>query len=363
MISLGNNMKTKFDSHYINDLPEGCKRCVRGEKLVLFVTGKCSRNCYYCSLSHNRKNSDIVMANERECKSPKDAILECKESNAKGCGITGGDPLLFLDRTLEYAKALKSAFSDFHIHIYLPTTLINEKNIKQLSEVIDEFRIHPSFLQKDIGHIKEAMREDLEKIKLVKNIIGKERLGLEMPAFPEKVRDIVHFINGAKDFISFVNLNELEISETNFDIFTKEYAFNEDSYTISGSVSAGKKILDALRDSGLKMHLCTAVTKMAHQYGNRLKRTEALPFAERDKEGMADYFAIYCSNIEELNKDAEELEKKFGNDIFLDMDKLRIIISKKIVKKVIKSKKFKVSKVKEYPTSDRIEVEVYPLSI
>ncbi len=356
-------MKTKFDSHCINDLPEGCKRCVRGEKLVLFITGKCSRNCYYCSLSQKRKNVDIVIANERECKSPRDAIREAKQSNATGAGITGGDPLLFLDRTLEYAKALKSAFSNFHIHIYLPTTLINEKNIKKLSEFIDEFRIHPSFLQKDIGHIKDAMRDDLEKIKLVNNIVGKERLGLEMPSFPEKVMDIVYFINKAKNFISFVNLNELEISETNFDIFTREYAFNEDSYTISGSVSAGKKILDALKDSGLKMHLCTAITKMAHQYGNRLKRTETLPFAKRDKEGMAHYFAIYYNNSEQLNSDAKELEKSFGNGIFLDMDKLRIILSKKIVKKVVKSKRFKVSKVKEYPTSDRIEVEVYPLSI
>jgi hypothetical protein len=303
-----------------------------------------------------------VLANEKECKSPKDAIHEAKESNATGAGITGGDPLIFLDRTLEYARALKSSFKDFHIHIYLPTTLINKKNIKQLSELIDEFRIHPSFLQKDIGHIKEAMHDDIEKIKIVNNIVGKERLGLEMPAFPEKIMDIIHFINKAKDFISFVNLNELEISETNFNIFTREYAFNEDSYTISGSVPVGKKILDALKDSGLKMHLCTAVTKMAHQYGNRLKRTEALPFAERDKEGMANYFAIYYDNIDKLNKDAEELEKKFG-DIFLDMDKLRIILSKNIAKKIIKLRKFKVSKVREYPTSDRIEVEVYPLSI
>jgi hypothetical protein len=306
---------------------------------------------------------DIVLANERECKSPRDAIREAKESNATGAGITGGDPLLYLDRTLEYAKALKSAFSNFHIHIYLPTTLINEKNIEKLAKVVDEFRIHPSFLQKDIGHIKEAIHDDIEKIKLVNNIVGKERLGLEMPAFPEKIIDLVYFINKAKDFISFVNLNELEISETNFDIFTREYAFNEDSYTISGSVPAGKKILYACRNFGLKMHLCTAVTKMAHQYGNRLKRTEALPFAERDKEGMAHYFAIYYDNSEQLNKDAQVLEEKFGNDIFLDMNKLRIILSKKIAKKVIKSRKFRVSRVKEYPSSDRIEVEVYPLSI
>jgi len=47
--------KTKYDSYCINGIAEGCKYCVRGEKLVLFVSGKCSRQCWYCSLSNKRK--------------------------------------------------------------------------------------------------------------------------------------------------------------------------------------------------------------------------------------------------------------------------------------------------------------------
>lgn len=354
--------KTKFDSFSVGDIPEGCRRCVQGKKLVLFITGKCSRKCYYCSLSCKRKNVDIVMANEKECKTTDEAVREAKASGATGCGITGGDPLLFPSRTIKYAKALKENFKDFHIHIYLPTTLIDWKNIRALSEYIDEFRIHPSFLQKDTGQIKKAMQEDVEKIKIVNNIIGKERLGLEMPAFPEKAGDIIYFITKVKDFISFVNLNELEISDTNFNIFTKEYNFNPDSYTISGSIKAGKKILDACENLGLKMHLCTAITKMKHQYGNRLKRTKALPFAKRDKEGMANYFAIYCNSAEQLKEYAEELKNKFGKNIFADDEKKRILLSKSTVGKILKLNKFKVSKVKEYPTSDRIEVEVSPLN-
>src|SRR3989344_4323951 len=100
--------RTRFDSYCLNGIAEGCKYCVKGRKLVLFISGICKIGCYYCSLSEKRKNRNIIWANEIECNSIKDVIEEAKESNATGAGITGGDPLLFLDRTLRYAKALKN---------------------------------------------------------------------------------------------------------------------------------------------------------------------------------------------------------------------------------------------------------------
>ncbi len=355
-------MKTKFDSYSVNDIPEGCKRCVRGEKLVLFITGKCSRNCYYCSLSNQRKNIDVIFANEKECKTPEEVVEEAKESNATGAGITGGDPLIFFDRTLEYAKALKSAFKDFHIHIYLPTNLIDEEKIRKLSEGVDEVRIHPSFLQKQNEEIENSMNEDMEKIKIASKFYKRDNLGLEMPSFPEKKKQIIDFITRASSMIGFVNLNELEISDTNFERFTKEYDFNEDTYTVFSSIESGKEILRACEKLGLKMHLCTAETKIKHQYGNRLKIRKALPFAERDKEGMAYYFAIYCKDEAELMEKTEELEKH-KKVFYIDKSKNRLILSQSVAEKLLKTRKYKISRVKEYPTYDKIEVEFYPLSI
>ena len=103
-------MKTKFNSYNVNGLCKGCKLCVKGEKLVLFISGICQRNCWYCSLSEKRKNKNITWANERICKDAGDLIKEIKESNATSMGITGGDPLLFLDKTLKYAKIAKQRF-------------------------------------------------------------------------------------------------------------------------------------------------------------------------------------------------------------------------------------------------------------
>ena len=113
--------KTPYFSYKIGELPTGCKFCVKGEKLVLFITGICNRNCFYCPLSEQKKNKDVVYANEWETKPNQfDVIIkEAKLTNAKGAGITGGDPLLVCERTCSTIKKLKKAFGKkFHIHLY-----------------------------------------------------------------------------------------------------------------------------------------------------------------------------------------------------------------------------------------------------
>jgi len=97
-------IKTKFDSYCLNGFAEGCKYCVKGEKLVLFMTGKCKRDCWYCSLSKKRKNEKSILANEKKCKTIKEVIQEVKDSQATSVGITGGDPLLCLNKTIKLNK-------------------------------------------------------------------------------------------------------------------------------------------------------------------------------------------------------------------------------------------------------------------
>ena len=102
--------KTKFYSYKTGCLEKGCQLCVKGSKLVLFVTGICSRNCYYCPLSEKKKNKDVVYANEWPILKDSDIIKEAELCNAKGAGITGGDPLLVCERTCSVIKKLKKTF-------------------------------------------------------------------------------------------------------------------------------------------------------------------------------------------------------------------------------------------------------------
>ena len=66
---------TDANSSYTGKLAKGCRLCIKGKKSVLFVTGLCNINCYYCPVSNEKKNKDISYINERKIEKKED-ILE-----------------------------------------------------------------------------------------------------------------------------------------------------------------------------------------------------------------------------------------------------------------------------------------------
>lgn len=343
-------MKTLFGSYSLNGVPTGCKYCIRGKKLVVFISGICGRGCKYCSLSDKRKNKDVVYSNERITKNKKELIDEVIESNATSAGITGGDPLLFLKRTLGFSKTLKNKFGKkFHIHIYLPTRNVTRENLKKLSKYIDEVRFHPDFLSED----SKDFASDLAKIRLAKEFFKKENMGVELPMIPDKKEEIIKFISLLEKDIGFLNLNELEISESNFDYITNKYKLDKEGYTVLDSIKKGKEIIDYFKKkkSKLKIHLCTAETKNRFQYENRLKNHKILPFGKRTEDGTVIYLAIYESKEYPL----EYLKKNIKGEKYLDMKKRRIILSLKTANKY--RGELPIERVEESPTFEGDELE------
>ncbi|MEM4152662.1 MAG: radical SAM protein [Candidatus Pacearchaeota archaeon] len=337
--------KTSFDSYCLKNernIAKGCKYCVKGKKLVLFISGICNRNCFYCSLSSKRKNKDVTWANEKKCKNINDVLEEVKISKAKGAGITGGDPLCKFKKTVKYAKALKKAFGKkFHIHIYLPTKFVTRNKLEKLSKYVDEIRFHPIFLTNNI----EVIRDEISKIKLASKFWDIENIGIELPLIPDKFIETIRIIRAVSPFIGFVNLNEFEISDTNFNYVIKNYELNPDSYTIKGSKEMGLKIMRELKNSKLKIHLCTAKTKNFYQYKNRLKLRKILPFGFKTNEGTVRYFVIYFKDLKKLD------EIKRFKQIYVDKKNKRFIVGEKIVPKLLKLK-YKIARVEELPTAD-----------
>lgn len=345
-------MKTDFASYCNAGVCDGCKFCVKGEKLVLFMGGKCSRACWYCSLSQNRKKTETAYANERPIKKISDIILEAKLNHSKGAGITGGDPLVYFDKTLKYAKTLKREFGKkFHIHIYLPLPLVDEEKLLKLKEVVDEVRFHPSFIAGENDKLKE---KEFDKIVIASRIFGVKNTGIEVPMVPEKAREIWDFIVSLEGKIGFANLNEFELSETNFKITTEHYKLNEDSYTIRHSLKEGKKLVRKAEKQKLKVkvHLCTARTKDSYQFINRLLNYDILPYGNRTDEGTVVYFAI-----ENNSKKTENELKKYTKKYFNDKKRKRLIIDMDEVLTVYENSNLKVARIEEHPTwgSDILE--------
>ncbi len=227
--------------------------------MVLFVTGVCRKSCFYCPVSNERRGKDVIFANERPVKKDEDVIEEAVSMDALGTGITGGEPLLRLERVVHYIKLLKNEFGGSHqIHLY--TALAPEKDVLETlkNSGLDELRFHPPLQL--WGNINSTpYREAL----ITAHELGLS-IGIEIPAIHSDFTGILALLDEVKGFL---NLNELEFSETNADELKKHgYILEDDSSAAGGSKEAAKSL------SYGKLHFCSSSFKDAVQLRERFRR-------------------------------------------------------------------------------------------
>ncbi|NJE07029.1 radical SAM protein [Thermococcus sp. M39] len=358
--------ESRYYSYVVGELPEGCKLCVKGAKLVLFTTGVCPRDCFYCPLSPWRRK-DVVYANERPVKKIEDIIEEAKIQEALGAGVTGGDPLARLDRTVEYIKVLKENFGEkFHIHLYTTGALATKENLEKLYDAgLDEIRFHPDLFNPN----SKLFKVEIENIKNAFDFDWD--VGGEVPAVPRQGERIKWFAElldklGAK----FLNINELEFSETNLKaLISRGYQpISDESSAIKGSLELGLEILKwGEENTSLSYHLCTAKLKDAVQLKNRLRRMAknvAKPYMEITEDGTLKFAIAEYEDLDELYnllvEDAEIPEEW----LYLNRKKRRIEMPIEVALELADAIEGDVGFyiVEEYPTWDRIEVERTPIN-
>ncbi len=366
--------KLQDNSAYIGTLPVGCIYCGPGEKLVLLITGKCRRRCYYCPLSFAKRGKDVTYADELRVNKFEDIIQEAHAISAKGTGITGGDPMLVPDRTLKAIRLLKSTFGDnHHIHLYTSGNF-NTKYISQLTLAgLDELRLHPPY--RTWGGVDEQF-DHLLKLAVQSEL----SVGAELPVLPGHEEDIIKFARYIDSRnVEFLNLNELEFSESNWHkCKSRGYVQkNPISNSVLGSEEAAYKILTELAaedEFELNIHYCSAQFKDRQQLRNRLIRRAKRVI--RPIEVLTDDGTFLLGIIEPTaSKDLKELDEvrrflieKFGifpNLVNLDYDKKRLEIASwvlsEIKQKVTKTLRKRCFIIEEYPSADRLEVERIPL--
>ncbi|MGV8175740.1 MAG: radical SAM protein [Methanothrix sp.] len=271
---MGNWQEDSVGSIY-NYLPPGCQICRQGAGLVLFVTGRCERSCFYCPISEERRGRDAAYADEMAALEISDIIEEARAIDALGTGITGGEPLLRLDYVIECISALKTALGKEH-HIHLYTGIIpGRETLERLVQAgLDEIRFHPPMEEWDKP---EALAGALRAAKSMGLIAG-----VEIPA----IKEAPSIVEAVKDADAFLNLNELEFSETNYAaLAARGFVPEEIGCGAIGSKDVARRHF--LRDD-IKVHFCPSRFKDAVQLKERLlrraKRT-ARPFDYVSNEG------------------------------------------------------------------------------
>lgn len=274
-------------------IPTGCKYCLKGEKVVLFLNGICQKpnHCYwYCPISKERKDKEMTFANEILISSKGELLDEIDKIRAKGMSITGGDPLLTsnVEKTVEFIKYVKKVKGKrFHVHLYTNGMNFNNSIAAMLANAgLDEIRFHPPLNRWNT--IKWALKHRFS-------------VGAEVPVIPtiEYMKTLEKFITYMNDIgADFVNLNEFEFCFSNSQSL-KERGFHLKRGTIASVINSKEMALNLLTKIApkvsLKLHFCTISAKDHFQLKNRYFRrakTIKLPYEEITKEGLLEFGQI-----------------------------------------------------------------------
>ena len=339
-------------SAYTRSLPAGCKLCRKGSKMVLLVTGECRSGCFYCPLSETKAGRSVVFADELRVSADEDVLLEARLIRAQGTGITGGDPLIALGRTLGYIRLLKAALGPEH-HIHLYTATIDRNAFLQLEEAgLDELRLHPP-VRCWADMEGSGLREAVEGLRI--------SVGLEVPALPgeeEALEALIRFADAIG--LDFVNLNELEFSETNYQALERRgYAVKDDvSAAARGSEEAAKRMLGL--NVRIPVHFCSSAFKDSVQLRRRLLRRAKSVAREGDVvtgDGTLLKGLVEGEGIDEAARLLREEYDVPRSLMHLDEEKGRLEVASWVLRELEGELPFDSFIVEEYPTADRLEVE------
>ena len=347
------------NSAYTGRLPPGCVLCRKGAKLVLLVTGRCRRRCDYCPLSSQKKGSDVFYANERRIASIPEAMDEAGLMDALGTGITGGDPLLAIDRTTASIRALKKRFGGSH-HIHLYTSTTDPKRIDRVAKAgLDEIRFHPPLgLWKRLGG--SAFMDATARARKAGLCVG-----FEVPALPDRKEDLLSLISFADDEeLDFVNMNELEFSETNWKALRAQ-GFDTKDDVSSGVAGSEELALESLKANvSVPLHYCSSAFKDAIQLRRRIGRRARNVI--KPHELLTDDGTLLKGVVETTDPEgtARTISSEFGVPrrlLWIDSEKKRLEVASWVLEEIAPELGLPSFIVEEYPTADRLEVEREPL--
>ncbi|MCA1812999.1 MAG: radical SAM protein [Halobacteriales archaeon] len=355
-----------LDGFRVGGLAEGCQLCEQGAKMVLFVSGDCHYTCFYCPIGKSRRNQDFVWADERKVdpRSP-DALQrifdEARSIDAKGTGITGGDPMYHPERVVAYIRALKAEFGPRH-HIHLYTQIdFDARWLKELEQAgLDEIRFHPH-----PDHWADMAKSWHARL-IPLAVKTKMEVSIEIPAIPGKedaTLALLEWADGAG--VQFCNLNEFEWSEGNgYNMKVKGFEPDSDEdATIRGSREMARSVALRFARRKLAVHYCSSPFKDRIQLGQRLLRRAknvAKPWEVITDDGTLLRGVVEAPVPHEAQKDL--MERFHIPRKLIAVRSGKVEVAPWVLEAIAKDVPWPCYFSEVYPTDDALEVERTPLN-
>lgn len=266
---------TKVDSRRLSP---GCRTCAAGGWSCLFINGRCNASCFYCPAAQDQTEGPL--SNGIPFTTPEDYAEYIALFGFSGASISGGEPLLTLDRTLEYLAAVRRRCGDdVHLWMYSNGTLLTREIADRLRDAgLGEIRF-------DIG----ATSYDLTKLRLAVGIIP--TVTVEIPAVPEEEGLLQHkLVEMAAAGVQHLNLHQMRLTPHNLrHLASRAYTFvhGEKVTVLESELTALRLVRYALEENiDLPVNYCSFPYKRRFQHAAARRR--GLQFIQADQDAVTE---------------------------------------------------------------------------
>ncbi|MFO1304495.1 MAG: radical SAM protein [Burkholderiales bacterium] len=181
---------------YTRHLPPGCRGCLGGKGTNAYVTGACTRECFFC-FNQKPRNDDFVVHGVRLAE-PEDAPAIVERYALRSVGISGGEPTLRPDRLLRLVRALRTLPFRVRIDLYTNGDRLTDELLAQLKDAgLDALRFNLVAREFDTEPLERAMRFF-------------DEVAVEIPVVPDRMRELTAMVLKLDALgVPFLNIHEL----------------------------------------------------------------------------------------------------------------------------------------------------------
>jgi radical SAM protein with 4Fe4S-binding SPASM domain len=121
-------------------LSPGCQHCKQGTWNCIFVDHRCNLACSFCCSPRPWRVQGVTSALGN---SAKEIVASARALDLRGLSISGGEPLLVPERTLELLRALRRGLPDRYLWLYTNGVLLTTDLLERLADLgLDEIRFN-----------------------------------------------------------------------------------------------------------------------------------------------------------------------------------------------------------------------------
>ena len=245
---------TKLD---ISVLSPGCKICGEGTWSCLFINGVCNCRCFYCPAPQHEVHEPET--NTLLFPEPEDYIDYLKTFDFRGMSISGGEPLLTLEKTLKFIRMARKEIGDgLYIWLYSNGRLFDREKAHMLRDAgINEIRF-------DIGATDYNTNKIAQAVGIIPNVT------VEIPAIPEDFEVMKQKMKELKNIgVDFLNLHQLRLTPFNFNrMIDHDYTYlHGEKVTVLESELTALKLILFTKEAkiDLPVNYCSYIYKNRYQ--------------------------------------------------------------------------------------------------